>query len=130
MTYSLTTKTLSNPDSARVSVPALVRSTADSFGWITDLASSEQYWSGWFTGLSKKFLTARAAKLLVLAGTDRLDTELMIGQMQGKYQLVVMQEVGHCLQEDAPDRLAVTLVDFMKRNDQANILKNVKKVGS
>lgn len=40
---------------------------------------------GWFTGLSDKFLAARAAKLLVLAGTDRLDTPLMIGQMQGAW---------------------------------------------
>jgi hypothetical protein len=34
-------------------------------------------------GLSKKFLAARGGKLLLLAGTDRLDKELMIGQMQG-----------------------------------------------
>ena len=34
-------------------------------------------------GLSKKFLKARGGKLLLLAGTDRLDRELMIGQMQG-----------------------------------------------
>ena len=32
---------------------------------------------------SKKFLEARGGKLLLLAGTDRLDTELTIGQMQG-----------------------------------------------
>lgn len=39
--------------------------------------------SGWFHGLSKRFLDCRAAKLLILAGTERLDKELMIGQMQG-----------------------------------------------
>lgn len=33
--------------------------------------------------MSKKFLNARGGKLLLLAGTDRLDKELMIGQMQG-----------------------------------------------
>ncbi len=55
--------------------------------------------SGWFTGLSNKFLTARTARLLVLAGTERLDKELMIGQMQGKFQLVVLAGVGHMIHE-------------------------------
>jgi hypothetical protein len=38
--------------------------------------------------------------VLVLAGTDRLDTELMIGQMQGKFRVVVLADCGHCIQED------------------------------
>jgi len=41
----------------------------------------------------------RAARLLVLAGTDRLDKELMIGQMQGKFQMEVVPDVGHMLHE-------------------------------
>jgi len=40
--------------------------------------------TGWFTGLSSKFLSCKTAKLLILAGTDRLDRELLIGQMQGE----------------------------------------------
>ena len=36
-------------------------------------------------GLSRKFLEAKGGKLLLLAGTDRLDKELMIGQMQGMF---------------------------------------------
>lgn len=40
---------------------------------------------GWFKGLSKLFLESRVLKLLVLAGTDRLDTDLTIGQMQGMF---------------------------------------------
>ena len=51
--------------------------------WRTDLAATQPYWEGWFVGLSKKFLEAKGGKLLLLAGTDRLDKELMIGQMQG-----------------------------------------------
>jgi len=54
---------------------------------------------GWFRGLSAAFLAARTARLLVLAGTDRLDRELMIGQMQGKFQLVVVPNTGHMLHE-------------------------------
>jgi protein phosphatase methylesterase 1 len=54
---------------------------------------------GWFTGLSSRFLSVRAARLLVLAGTDRLDKELMIGQMMGKFQMEVVPGVGHMLHE-------------------------------
>lgn len=60
-------------------------------------------------GLSKKFLEARGGKMLILAGTDRLDRELMIGQMQGKYQLLVIPEVGHFVHEDAPEKVAVSV---------------------
>jgi len=45
------------------------------------------------------FLSARTARLLVLAGTDRLDKELMIGQMQGKFQMIVVPGTGHMLHE-------------------------------
>lgn len=78
--------------------------------------------------MSKKFLALRTAKLLVLAGTDRLDTELTIGQMQGKFQLSVLSDVGHSLHEDAPRRLAELLSEFWRRNDR-EVLKGVKKVG-
>jgi len=47
----------------------------------------------------KSFLAARTARLLILAGTDRLDKELMIGQMQGKFQMEVVPGVGHMVQE-------------------------------
>ncbi len=60
------------------------------------------HWREWFTGLSGQFLGAPVAKLLLLAGTDRLDRDLTIGQMQGKFQLDVLPEAGHCVHEDRP----------------------------
>ena len=68
----------------------------------------------WYQGLSSRFLTSKCARLLVLAGQERLDKELMVGQMcdcayrvyelltgyrQGKFQLEVMADVGHYLHE-------------------------------
>jgi protein phosphatase methylesterase 1 len=50
--------------------------------------------------------------LLILAGTDRLDKELMIGQMMGKYQLVVCPEAGHFVHEDEAGRVAVSVRIF------------------
>ena len=55
-------------------MPALV--------WRTPLASTAQYWEGWYAGLSQLFLACRAPKLLLLADTDRLDRDLMVAQMQ------------------------------------------------
>lgn len=85
---------------------------------------------GWFTSLSRTFLSSRTARLLILAGTDRLDQELMIGQMQGKFQLEVIQGVGHMVQEDDPRRLAELVVGFWRRNERLVVgIKGVKKVG-
>ncbi|KAA8896128.1 Alpha/Beta hydrolase protein [Sphaerosporella brunnea] len=116
-------RTLRNPTSARISVPALLTRQADAaegdsraWRWRTDLASTQPFWEGWFVGLSRKFLSAVGGKLLILAGTDRLDKELMIGQMQGKYQLLVLPEVGHFVHEDAPEKTAAALVEFYRRN--------------
>ena len=38
----------------------------------------------WFDELSTKFLKVPASKFLILAGTDRLDKDLMIAHMQGE----------------------------------------------
>lgn len=89
--WHIRSRTIRNPVSARASVPALLvfdeghGTTAQQrpWRWRTDLAATQPFWEDWFIGLSKKFLTARGGKLLLLAGTDRLDTELTIGQMQG-----------------------------------------------
>lgn len=82
--WHIRSRTLRNPQSARASVPSLLLQTPDGrWAWRTELSSTETYWENWFTGMSSKFLKGKGAKLLILAGTDRLDKELMIGQMQG-----------------------------------------------
>lgn len=86
--WHVRTRTIRNSTSARLSVPALLKHDAEmpasrSWTWQTDLGATQPFWEGWFIGLSTKFLQARGGKLLLLAGTDRLDKELMIGQMQG-----------------------------------------------
>ena len=94
--WHIRSRTIRNSVSARTSVPALLRYDQDmkdsrSWTWRTDLAATQPFWEGWFVGLSKKFLEAKGGKLLLLAGTDRLDKELIIGQMQGKKRFVVMR---------------------------------------
>ncbi|TKA83838.1 hypothetical protein B0A55_00133 [Friedmanniomyces simplex] len=117
--WHLRSRTLRNPESAHASVPALFLPTpSGKFVWRTDLAATAPYWDQWFAGMSRKFLAGRGAKELILAGTDRLDRELMIGQMQGKFQLVVVPEAGHFVQEDVPGKTAGLLVEFFRRNDR------------
>jgi len=86
------------------------------WSWRIDLARTEPHWRGWFSGLSARFLSVSAAKLLLLAGVDRLDRELTVGQMQGKFQMQVLPQVGHTVHEDSPDRVAEVLASFLVRN--------------
>ncbi|KAI6380427.1 Pectinesterase 1 [Pyricularia grisea] len=133
--WHVRSRTIRNSISARTSVPALLTHRADEadegggsggnarpWRWRTDLAATQPFWEGWFVGLSKKFLTGRGGKMLLLAGTDRLDTELTIGQMQGKYALQVFPEAGHFIHEDLPEKTAIALVDFHRRNDRSALV--------
>lgn len=139
--WHIRTRTIRNSRSARTSVPALLKFNegmegSKSWTWRTNLAATQPFWEEWFKGLSKKFLEAKGGKLLLLAGTDRLDKELMIGQMQGKYALQVFPDAGHFIHEDAPEKTALYLVDFYKRNSRilvmppkvADLLRAGKKV--
>lgn len=125
--WHIRTRTVRNSTSARTSVPALL-SKDDMPGldrpwrWRTNLAATQPFWEDWFVGLSRKFLAGKGGKLLLLAGTDRLDTELTIGQMQGKYNLQVFPEAGHFIHEDLPEQTAISLVDFYKRNDRSQLV--------
>ncbi|GAB0493080.1 hypothetical protein MMPV_004352 [Pyropia vietnamensis] len=84
--------------------------------WRTQLDKSEVYWRGWFVGLSAAFLRCNVAKVLVLAGVDRLDRELMIAQMQGKFQTVMIPSAGHAVHEDEPEATAGAIAGFLRRN--------------
>ncbi|KAL1922184.1 uncharacterized protein VTP21DRAFT_9723 [Calcarisporiella thermophila] len=118
--------TVHNVESARLSVPPLlVENAVGNYAWRTDLNYSRPFWTEWFQGLSDKFLNAQGAKLLILASTDYLDKELMIGQMQGKFQLIVFSNCGHAVEEDDPERMASTLLDFMRRNQRLVLPKKV-----
>ncbi|KAM7206980.1 Protein phosphatase methylesterase 1 [Rhypophila sp. PSN 637] len=149
--WHVRSRTLRSPVSARTSVPGLLvdssseaqqdeqkgvaadgtrpkldqddgKKTSRPWRWRTNLAATQPFWEDWFVGLSKKFLEAKGGKLLLLAGTDRLDTELTIGQMQGKYALQVFPEAGHFIHEDLPEKTATVLVDFYRRNDRSALV--------
>lgn len=91
------------------------------YTWRTDLFRSEPYWNEWFQDLSNMFLDCRSdAKLLLLAGVDRLDRALTVGQMQGKFQMQVLPKCGHTVHEDVPDKVAQVVASFLIRNRFTN----------
>ena len=93
--------TSKSSEAASISLPSqLKKQTAidrERFVWRTDLSRSSPYWKGWYQGLSELFLSLRIPKILMLAGTDRLDKTLLIGQMQGKFQMSLLPEVSGSL---------------------------------
>ncbi|GAB2293325.1 hypothetical protein Dimus_027527 [Dionaea muscipula] len=109
---------LRNIDSARVSIPSTLKFDDSKQCYVhrACLEETEQYWRGWYEGLSEKFLSCTVPKLLLLAGTDRLDRTLTIGQMQGKFQMVVVRHTGHAIQEDVPDEFATIILNFVSHN--------------
>ncbi|KAI8912675.1 complex between Pp2a-specific methylesterase Pme-1 and Pp2a core enzyme [Gorgonomyces haynaldii] len=122
--WAISSNQVKNIESAKRSIPAQIQFNGSVYVWKTDLQKTQPYWHGWFQDLSAKFLSCRGARLLVLAGTDRLDKTLLIGQMQGKFQLEILPECGHSVQEDQPEKLALLLSEFWNRNQP---LKNIKR---
>lgn len=85
------------------------------YTWRVDLTKTEKYWKGWFQNMSSLFLSCPVSKLLLLAGVDRLDKDLTIGQMQGKFQMQVLPNCGHMVHEDVPEKVAEILTGFLLR---------------
>uniref|UniRef100_A0A164Y811 protein phosphatase methylesterase-1 n=1 Tax=Daucus carota subsp. sativus TaxID=79200 RepID=A0A164Y811_DAUCS len=116
--WSVKGGTLRNVESARISIPSTVKYDDSKKCYVhrANLMETEQYWRGWYEGLSEKFLSSPVPKILLLAGTDRLDRALTIGQMQGKFQMVLVRHTGHAIQEDVPDEFATIVLNFISRN--------------
>ena len=72
------------------------------------------------------FLNVHVPKLLLLAGVDRLDKDLMVGQMQGKFQMQILPLCGHAVHEDAPEEVADALANFMLRYKFTTALDVIK----
>lgn len=73
---------LTTKRAAERSIPSLLVSTSGGCSWRTDLLQTQPFWHGWFIGLSEKFLKIKAAKLLMVAHTDRLDKSLTIARFK------------------------------------------------
>jgi len=105
-TSSTTSRTTTSRTTTSRTTTSRTTTSNITYKFRVDLTKSENYWRGWFEGLSDQFLSSPSpAKLLLLAGIDRLDRPLTIGQMQGKFQMHVLTECGHAVHEDVPDKV-------------------------
>lgn len=112
-----------NEEIAQLTVPFLLKESARNteteaqppLTWKTDLFKTAPCWDTWFEGLDKKFVSLPCPKMLLLATTDRLDKELTMAQMQGKFQLEIIGTQGHYVMEDQPAVVAVKLMRFVYR---------------
>lgn len=100
--------------SAKVSIPPLFKHINGSYYWKVDLMESKKYWNEWFEGLTKVFLKVSIPKELVMAGPERMDKELTIGHMQGKFKLVNYNNVGHFVHEDNVKAFSDSAKEFVK----------------
>lgn len=93
--------------------------------WRSHLPSMEAVWNTWFDNLDSNFLRIGSPKMLCVASVDRLDRDLTVAHMQGKFQLEVCgNHAGHYIQDDTPAALADKLRRFIKRTlDVQKILK-------
>eukprot|EP01025_Chloroclados_australasicus_P032633 TRINITY_DN3306_c0_g2_i1.p1 TRINITY_DN3306_c0_g2~~TRINITY_DN3306_c0_g2_i1.p1 ORF type:complete len:384 (-),score=35.81 TRINITY_DN3306_c0_g2_i1:81-1115(-) len=106
-----------NKLTAKLQIPSQLQQQQSGIGycWRTDLYSTQSFWRGWYEGLSESFLNLKVPKILILAGTDRLDKILTIGQMQGKFQQVMVPSAGHAIHEDEAEKVADILIKFLTR---------------
>ena len=99
--FSSLAGTCKSSEAASISLPSQLKKemavTRERYVWRTDLSASAPHWKGWYTGLSQLFLDVPAPKILMLAGSDRLDKTLTIGQMQGKFQMSLLPQVSSLL---------------------------------
>jgi len=102
-------------------MPAQVKAVIDKptgltkYVWRTDLMATQQYWKEWFRGLTKAYLECPLKKQLLLAASERMDKELTIAQMQGKFQMIIIEDCGHVIQEDQPAAVARAFRDLIHK---------------
>lgn len=124
---SLVSSALSVASQESSKSPSISSHQGGKYTWRIDLSRTEKFWTGWFEGLSQKFLSCPAPKMLILAGPDRLDKDLTIGQMQGKFQMNLLPQCGHAVHEDLPDKVADILANFMLRHRVTEALADFQR---
>ncbi|CAM9354819.1 unnamed protein product [Phaeothamnion confervicola] len=97
--------------------------------WRTDLLALQRHWEGWFKGLSSLFLSLELPKMLMVAGMDRLDTELTVGQIQGKFQLKLVYGAGHSrgrhFSPSPPDRRTVFATNSIQEDQPGEVVRAI-----
>ncbi len=78
--------------------------------------------------MTKCFLSIKIPKILLLASSDRMDKELTIAQMQGKFKLAVINDVGHIIHEDDSKEVAKMIAEFISTFKICPKLSEIKPI--
>ncbi|RYG79385.1 MAG: hypothetical protein EON59_16315 [Alphaproteobacteria bacterium] len=54
--------------------------------------------------------------MLIITSPDKLDEDLLVAQMQGKFETRIVLGAGHVIHEDAPDKTAEGILHFISRH--------------
>lgn len=110
-------------EGAAVSAPPLLRLNKETgeYVWRTNIEKMEAVWDGWFPGLDAAFVSLQCSKVLCMSTLERLDKDLTVAQMQGKFQLEIMgNNCGHYVMDDATMTMVAMLRRFIRRNEELN----------
>lgn len=96
----------------------LVQTEEHTWIWRTDVLSSSSLIPAWFSGVSQKFADldpTKVGKLLIVSEVETLDTPLLLGQMQGKFQVQVFNHTSHFIHEDDSTGVGRAILSFIYR---------------
>lgn len=115
ISWAVSSRMISSQTSARITMPPRLRwdTGAHRWFWRANIAAAQNFWRGWFEGVSALFVGLSLPKLLVLGGVDHLDAALMVANMQGRFRLEVLPQQGHQLHEDRPGEVAEAFAGFI-----------------
>lgn len=82
--------------------------------WKADLEAMRSSWPCWFAGQDERFLKVGCPKLLITSDVE-LSKPLLVGQMQGRFQLFRVRNSSHMLHEECPEQISEALLSFIKR---------------
>uniref|UniRef100_A0A1I8JNH6 Protein phosphatase methylesterase-1 n=1 Tax=Macrostomum lignano TaxID=282301 RepID=A0A1I8JNH6_9PLAT len=98
------------------SVTQQVDPTQPYYTWRIDLSSTESHFGqAGSHGMSRKFLEVPAQRCYCWRCLTRLDRELTVGQMQGKFQMQLLHRSGHAVHEDLIRNTLRRLLRYRRR---------------
>ena len=111
---------IKNIESSRISVPPLLKEEKNEkkgkiyYKFKMNLLDSKKFWNVCFIGLTKAFLSCNIPKMSMLASIERMDKDLTMAQLQGKYKLSIMKNVGYIIHEDKSNETMKFIKDFIR----------------
>ncbi|MEN2497318.1 MAG: Protein phosphatase methylesterase 1 [Marteilia pararefringens] len=105
---------------ARISIESRLNQTIHGFKFNLSYLDTSKYWHDWFHDLTQKFLSQSCYKIAIISGSrddnlSRLDKEMTIAHMSGKYQLNPLPGACHNVQEDQPMEVLDIINTFVRR---------------